>query len=198
MMEDIKIYVLRQVAESISEGDNDSAKAIIKKGYPFSPVKRKLRTYTIQEMMGQFFRDGFIDRYSGEKLVNPGMLRVLSEEMPDEFPYQAHWKTDECHMAYWDFQPTVDHIKPIALGGEDKADNWASTSMVNNSVKSNFTLEQLGWTLKQSGDIKDWDGLSQLFIKIVDENVSLLKIKKIKEWYVTTKKTLEQLGLRFN
>ncbi len=58
------------------------------------------------------------------------MLRVMSEKMPDVFPFQAHWKTDECHMAYWDYQPTVDHIKPIALGGKDKPSNWAATSMV--------------------------------------------------------------------
>ncbi len=193
-MDDFRIEALRKAAESISEGDDISAREIIKNGYPFTPVKREARNYTIQEMIDQFFRDGFIDRYSGERLVNPGILRALSEEMPDEFPYQAHWKTDECHMAYWDFQPTVDHIVPISLGGDNKAENWASTSMVNNSSKSNFTLEQLGWTLKQPGDIKDWDGLSQLFVQIVDENELLLKIKKIKQWYLATKIALERLG----
>lgn len=28
--------------------------------------------------MEQFFRDGFIDRYSGKKLINPGMLLTMS------------------------------------------------------------------------------------------------------------------------
>ena len=28
----------------------------------------------------------------------------------------AHWKMEECHNAYWEFVPTVDHIYPVALG----------------------------------------------------------------------------------
>ncbi len=188
MVNDIKVEILKQVAKLIEVGEYNTAKGLVNKKYPFIPVKKELRTYTMQEMMGQFFRDGFMDRYSGDKLINPGMLRVLSEKMPEEFPYQAHWKTDECHMAYWEFQPTIDHIVPIAHGGEDKVTNWATTSMVNNSAKSNFTLDQLGWTLKPRGDIVEWDGLSQLFIKIVDENKSLLETKKIREWYSVTKK----------
>jgi hypothetical protein len=192
-MEYNKIDVLKKAAESIFEGNSELAKKYIEVGYPFTPVKRDTRTYTVQEMIEQFYRDGFVDRYSGERLINPGMLRVMSEKLPDVFPYQAHWKTEECHMAYWDFQPTVDHVKPIALGGKDQADNWASTSMVNNSSKSNFTLEQLGWTLKKPGDIEEWDGLSKVFIKIVEDDPSLLNIKKIKEWYVATKRTKAKL-----
>lgn len=185
-----KIDVLSVVAQAIVDGENEYAEKCIQNGYPFVPVRRESRSYTVKEMMEQFFRDGFIDRYTGEKLVNPGMLRVMSAKIPDEFPYQAHWKTDECHMAYWDFQPTVDHIYPIALGGKDEPSNWASTSMLNNSAKSNFTLEQLGWTLKDPGNIKDWDGLSELFVKAVENDKSLLDIKKIKEWYIATKNML--------
>lgn len=194
-MNEMKIDVLQKTAESICKRDYDSAKEYIHSGYPFMPVKRDARTYTVLEMMEQFYRDGFIDRYSGEKLLNPGILRVMSEKLGESFPYQAHWKTDECHMAYWDYQPTVDHIKPIALGGRDCAENWASTSMVNNSTKSNFTLEQLGWSLKEPGKIEDWDGLSSIFIKTVDGDESLLKVKKIKEWYVATKKVIAMIGV---
>ncbi len=188
MLNDNKVEILKQVAKLIEIGECSAAKGLVNKKYPFRPIKKVLRSYTMKVMMEQFFRDGFIDRYSGDKLINPGMLRVLSEKMPKEFPYQAHWKTDECHMAYWEFQPTIDHIVPIAHGGEDKVANWATTSMVNNSAKSNFTLEQLGWTLKSQGDITEWDGLSQLFIKIVDENKSLLEVKKIRGWYRATKR----------
>lgn len=34
----------------------------------------------------------------------------------------------ECHNAYWEFVPTIDHIVPVALGGEDNTDNYATTS----------------------------------------------------------------------
>ena len=33
---------------------------------------------TDKEKINQFKRDGFIDRYTGQKLVNPGVLRVMS------------------------------------------------------------------------------------------------------------------------
>ena len=78
--------------------------------------------------MLQFCRDGFIDRYSGQKLVNPGMIRAFSHYFPEEFPFHKNWKMSECHIAYWEFIPTVDHIVPIALGGADNETNWASTS----------------------------------------------------------------------
>ena len=82
--------------------------------------------------MEQFVRDGFIDRYSGQKLVNPGLLKVLSHYMPETVPYHAHWKMESCHNAYWEFVPTVDHIYPVALGGTDSSENWATTSMLHN------------------------------------------------------------------
>ena len=171
---------------------------VIDENYPFVPIKKEGRHYTIKQMTEQFFRDGFIDRYTGQRLVNPGMLRVLSEEIPNSFPFQEHWKTDSCHIAYWEYQPTVDHIYPVSLGGKDEPENWASTSMINNSVKSNFTLEQLGWTLKDKGNINDWDGLSALFVQIVLKNTELLKIKRIKDWFTATRAILTELDLLYN
>ncbi|MDO5557037.1 MAG: HNH endonuclease [Clostridia bacterium] len=190
-MKDIKIEALIEAINLLNTGRNDLAEQIINNKYPFNAIKNSGRNYTIKQMMEQFFIDGFIDRYSGKRLINPGMLRALSEMMPSVFPYQAHWKTDECHIAYWDYQPTVDHIYPVSLGGKDSKENWATTSMVNNSAKSNFTLEQLNWTLKDKGDIKEWDGLSKDFIELVNKKPSLLKIKRINSYYTATKELLE-------
>lgn len=192
MVPDKKINAISSAADKLLSDDINTAKKIIEKEYPFSPIKKEGRNYTISEMMEQFFHDGFIDRYSGEKLINPGMLRVMSFKMPDVFPFHEHWKTDSCHMAYWDLQPTVDHIYPVSLGGKDSPENWASTSMINNSAKANFTLEQLGWTLKEKGDIRDWDGLSVIFVRMVETDEELLKINKIKQWYNVTTKLLEK------
>ncbi len=133
--------------------------------------------------MEQFIRDGFIDRYSGKKLVNPGILKVLSHYMPETFPYHSHWKMEECHNAYWEFVPTVDHIYPVALGGADSMENWATTSMLHNSIKSSWTLEQLEWKLYDAGDYSQYDGLTELFIKLVRADEELLKDTYIKRWY---------------
>ncbi len=194
-MTDDKVEVLHQVAILLHDKDFVLAEKILNGKYPFIPIKSSGRNYTVKQMVTQFFNDGFIDRYSGKRLVNPGILRIMSEMLPEAFPYQAHWKTDECHMAYWDLQPTVDHIYPVSLGGKDTSENWATTSMVNNSIKNNFTLEQLGWTLKNKGDIQNWDGLSKIFIEIVEQDESLLRISRIKNYYTATKEVMEELAL---
>ncbi|MBQ3049618.1 MAG: HNH endonuclease [Oscillospiraceae bacterium] len=107
--------------------------------------------------------------------------------MPEKFPYHPHWKMDECHNAYWELIPTVDHIYPIALGGEDSEENYATTSMLHNSIKNNWTLEQLQWTLYPAGNYDEWDGLTNLFILLVEQNKELLKDAYIKRWYAISK-----------
>ena len=77
---------------------------------------------------------------------------------------------EECHSAYWELVPTIDHIIPIAIGGEDNPSNYATTSMLHNSVKSNWTIEQLNWKLYPAGDINEYDGLTGLFVRLT-ENV---------------------------
>jgi hypothetical protein len=77
----------------------------------------------------------------------------------------------------------VDHIYPVALGGADSEENWATTSMLHNSIKSNWTLEQLQWKLYDAGRFEDWDGLTGLFLKLVEQNDELLKDSYIRRWY---------------
>ena len=186
-----KVQALEMAAKEILKGEIESAKNIIKTEYPFNKLTSTGRHYTDKQKMAQFVRDGFIDRYSGKKLLNPGLLKVLSYYMPDIFPYHAHWKMEECHNAYWEFVPTVDHIYPVALGGADSEENWASTSMLHNSIKNNWTLEQLQWKLYDAGDIQDWDGLTNLFIKLVETNESMLEDSYIKKWYTLSKNVID-------
>lgn len=172
-----------QAGKLVLNGALDDAKQTITTGYPFVQIESTSRTYTDKQKMQQFIKDGFIDRYSGQKLVNPGFLKVLSYYMPEEFPYHAHWKMEACHNAYWEFIPTVDHIYPVALGGADSEENWATTSMLHNSIKNNWTLEQLNWKLYDAGNYEEWDGLTALFVQLVNQNEELLKDAYIKRWY---------------
>ena len=107
--------------------------------------------------------------------------------MPDVFPYHAHWKMEECYNVYWELVLTVDHIYPVALGGEDLEENWATTSMLHISIKSNWTLEQSQWRLYGAGDYEEWDGLTALFVELVDADSSLLRDGYIKKWYKLSK-----------
>lgn len=178
-----KIKTIEKAAKEVLSGSVEVAKGTIKNEYPFVILSANKRAYTNKQKMKQFVKDGFIDRYSGKKLLNPGILKVLSNYMPEEFPYHSHWKMEECHNAYWEFVPTVDHIYPVALGGADSEENWATTSMIHNSIKSNWTLEQLGWKLYDAGDYKEWDGLTDLFVKLVEADKQLLEDSYIKTWY---------------
>ena len=184
--------VLKQAAEFLLAGKLEEAGLVIQECYSFISTRRESRQYSAVEQIRQFFKDGFIDRYFGSKLINPGMLRLFSEKLPEEFPYHPHWKTDVSHIAYWDYQPTIDHIVPITRGGKNDAINFATTSMKGNLAKKNYTLEQLNWHLYPEGDIRDWDGLSWLFVEIVKKEPELLQVNGIKFWYKATKSVIEE------
>jgi hypothetical protein len=107
---------IKQACIAVSENTLSKAKNIINSEYPFAPLQNVERKYTDYEKTKIFIRDGFIDRYSGNKLIFPPVLRVLSKLMPEDFPFQKNWKTSECHIAYWQLLPTIDHITPVSQG----------------------------------------------------------------------------------
>lgn len=94
-------------------------------------------------------------------------------------------------MAYWELVPTIDHINPIAAGGKDEEHNIITTSQLNNSIKSNWTLEQLRWKIYDAGDIKEWDGLTKIFIDLVEKDITLLSDNYIKRWYSISKSLIK-------
>ena len=180
-----------QILENISNlllGDKiDEARLTIQNEYPHKYIESEKRSYTIKEKMEQFLRDGFIDRYTGERLINPGILKVVTHYFPEDFPFDSHWKMTKTHIAYWDLIPTIDHIVPIAKGGLDNPSNWATTSMKNNSIKSNYSLDEINWELHPVGSLSEWDGLTKLFVELVDKNNYLLQDSYIKSWYKISK-----------
>lgn len=182
-----KSNVIANIATMLLENNKAAAQAIICQEYPHTYYEIEKRTYTTAQKMKQFISDGFIDRYTGEKLLNPGILKIISHYFPNEFPYHPHWKMTETHIAYWELIPTIDHIYPIAKGGEDNENNWVTTSMKNNSIKSNYTIDEIHWKLYPKGEISEWDGLTKVFLELVDNNQELLEDAYIKSWYKVSK-----------
>ncbi len=182
-MEKDKSTIISNILKKLLVSDENAAKQIISADYPHRIFEVEKRSYTIAQKMEQFIRDGFVDRYTGEKLLNPGALKVISLYFPDDFPFQPHWKMTETHVAYWELVPTIDHIYPIAKGGVDNKDNWVTTSMKNNSIKSNYTIDEIHWNLHPKGNIRDWDGLTGVFVELVDKNKRLLNDTYVKNWY---------------
>lgn len=182
-----KALIIMEACTALLNNSKESAIEVINYKYKFVNKEIRSRSYTKKQKMKVFLRDGFIDRYTGDKLLIPGILKVLSVYYPKEFPYQAHWKMEQTHIAYWELVPTIDHIIPIAVGGEDKEENWVTTSMLHNSIKSNWTLDQIGWKVVNPGNLKEWDGLTNLFIALVENDNELLKDTYIKRWYMLVK-----------
>lgn len=183
-----KSEIVSNIVAMLLEEKEKSARDIICQEYPHTYFEVDKRTYTIMQKMNQFVSDGFIDRYTEKKLLNPGILKVISHYFPEKFPYHPHWKMTQTHIAYWELIPTIDHIYPIAKGGVDREENWVTTSMKNNSIKSNYSIDEIHWTLFPKGDIADWDGLTNVFLKLVDKKAELLNDNYIRNWYVASKK----------
>lgn len=186
---------IKNACRLISAEDLIGASRIIATNYPFNPLQNPGRNYTSTMMTKIFLRDGFIDRYRGTKLVFPPVLRLLSHYLPTEFPYHKNGKMREGHVAYWELFPTIDHIVPVARGGSDSNDNYVCCSMLTNSIKSNWTLEQLQWHLLPKGDLTEWDGLIGWFLHQVGADPVILENSYIKRWYTAATKSIHNSSL---
>lgn len=178
-----KLNVLMEALADLARGEVESASARISAGYPFEPRERRKRSWTQRRALSVFLRDGFVDRYTSERLVYPGALRVLSLLVPRAFPAHPNWKMSETHMAYWELFPTLDHILPIGRGGADTDENLVTTSMLHNQAKSSWTLDELGWKLYPAGNATDWDGLLIATSSLIEARPELLNDKYLRGWH---------------
>ena len=178
-----KSEIIQRVCDALEKGNPLKASEIARRDYPFVPYRTVKRRYSEHQSTQVFCRDGFVDRYSGARLVFPGALRLLSKVLPQEFPAHPNWKMSESHIVFWELFPTIDHILPIARGGADEEANWVTTSMVRNSAKSNWTLEELGWELVARGDANNWDGLMTWFVSIIGQNENFLEDPYLMRWH---------------
>ena len=194
MLADRTKTILR-VCEHIAAKDFEIAKQVVEAEYPFVSIRKTSRNYTPLLMTSIYIRDGFIDRYRSTRLVFPPVLRLLSDYLPDVFPFHKNGKMSEGHIAYWELFPTIDHVVPVARGGTDTMDNWVCCSMLTNSIKSNWTLDQLQWKIHDRGDFKVWDGMIGWFQRQVSEDPNVSKSPYIKKWYSAAKKAVAKNSL---
>ena len=193
-----KAGVLADVCAALAVGDSSKAKTILQEGYPFVPVEKIARRYSERESMKLFIRDGFIDRYTGNSLVNPGVLRLLHIALEDDFPADPNWKVSGTHPAFWELFPTVDHVVPVSRGGPDDESNWVTASMLRNQAKNQWTLEDLGWELHPPGAVAEWDGLSRWLVDYLAANPIALAAAAephrgyVRRWVIATKAALEE------
>ena len=177
-----KALIIKNLCELLLEDKKKDCIDFAMSNYPFANNPITKRCYSRYQMCRVFLRDGFIDRYSGDKLLFPRIIMILTIELPEIFKYHTNWKMSETHMAYWELFPTIDHLVPVARGVEDNENNWITTSMVRNSAKSNWTIEELGWKLYNKGLLENWDGLINCFLELTDKNPIYEKNGYINGW----------------
>jgi 5-methylcytosine-specific restriction endonuclease McrA len=187
-----KAMVVADVGRALAAGDETRARDMLQTQYPFEPVATVAGRLPQALAMRVYQRDGFVDRYSGRRLIFPAALRVVSELLPREFPHQNNWKMDVCHFGYYELSAVVDHVKPRARGGTNDMANLVTTSTVRNSAKSNFTLEELGWKLLDDTELDKWDGMTGWFFEMTERQPKLLEVSDIRGWWHTAREGIER------
>jgi hypothetical protein len=185
-----KAEVIHRVCQALARNEQGAASALAKESYPFRPAANGGRKYSAHQMTRVFLRDGFVDRYSGTRLVFPGTLRLLSQLMPEEFPAHPNWKMSDSHIVYWELFPTIDHVVPVARGGTDDDSNWVTTSMLRNAAKANWTLEELGWSLLPAGNVREWDGLMAWFVDYTRKHPKMILDRYLTRWRLAALRAL--------
>ncbi len=96
-----KPQILKQVCEALLQDRTVDARHIAQTQYPFESIAKERREYCELESTRVFIRDGFVDRYSGQRLIFPGTLRLLSTLLPESFPFHTNWMISKTHRMYW-------------------------------------------------------------------------------------------------
>lgn len=189
-----KAKLIENTCELLLNNKKQEGIDFVNKNYPYVETLPHKRQYSKYQMCKIFLNDGFIDRYSGDKLLFPGIIKILTIEFPEIFKYHRNWKMAETHMIYWDLFPTIDHLIPIARGGKDNEDNWITTSMIRNSAKSNWIIEEIGWELHDKGNLENWDGLINYFIDLTNKNKDYEKDNYVKAWKAALLKAMNEMN----
>ncbi len=201
--------VIMDACLAFSDEGKEASQEILRLRYPFDPLQkprpvrrdkasmeRKVEASDFWKedhasMMRVFARDGFMNRFTGELLINPVVLRLLSREMPSVIPYQMSWRVGEIHIAYYDLCACITSLMPEPRVGSDAECNQLTTTMPYVLARSDSTVEEMGWRLTREGYVDEWDGMSSWYVDHVKENQELRSINYFNLWYIAAKKVLE-------
>lgn len=115
------------------------------------------RSPPAQTIAAVYERDQFTCRYCARWTIPTQILRLISAEFPEEFPFHPNWRRDVAPRAYWDISTSVDHVDAVALGGDVKdPQNLATACARCQYQKSSRPLEALGWRLTGPAPAGSW------------------------------------------
>lgn len=155
--------VLAQALQRLVEGDREGARVVIDE-IRFVPEPKRVERWPATSVVARVYaRDCYHCRYCGEKTILTAVMRLVSRLFPDEFPMHRNWKADETHPAFVARSATLDHVVPIAGGGDPLDEtNLVTACWGCNRRKGDLTLDELGWHLRDPAD-RAWRGLTELY-----------------------------------
>jgi 5-methylcytosine-specific restriction endonuclease McrA len=175
--------VLRHVIAARLRGDDEEAARAIAE-IRFEPAPRRTEKWPTRTVIAQVYRRDFYHcRYCGEKVILTPVMRLVSRLYPGEFPYHPNWKSDATHPAFVSRSATLDHVVPIADGGDplDPA-NLVTACWGCNRRKGDLRLEEIGWALVEPAD-HEWHGLEELFNPLW-ETVGRPQLSEDETWWL--------------
>ncbi len=160
---DYYLGTLQQGLIALQSGDRIDANSTICGLASSLPARVPRRSPSPHMVVAVLRRDHFTCRYCGGQLVPTPVLRAVSLVWPDEIPWNKNWRADSTHPIHVTRSASIDHVSPHAHGGlDDTLDNLATACWACNTSKGEFTLEQLGWVLREPPH-DDWDGLVSFY-----------------------------------
>lgn len=204
-----KHEIIMDACIALSHGEREESLEIIRKHYPFDAralprqvprpsgiiVEDKVEVWrhwheNFALKMRVFCRDGFINRFTGELLIFPAVLGLLSKEFPADFPYQQAWELGEVHIAYYDLGACASKLLLPSRGGSEAEDNLITTTMPYVLARGNCTVEEVGWRLTRVGYVEEWDGMSTWYVEYVNDHPEIRNLNFFNQWYNAAKQTL--------
>lgn len=155
--------VLERTLRRVVAGDFDGGRAVLDE-IRVEPAPKRVERWPATSVIARIYeRDAYQCRYCGEKTILTPVMRLLSRLFPEQFPMHSNWKADQTHPAFVSRSATLDHVVPIAGGGDPVAeDNLVTACWGCNRRKGDLTLEELGWLLRAPIN-PTWRGLTELY-----------------------------------
>jgi 5-methylcytosine-specific restriction endonuclease McrA len=134
---------------------------------PFIPQERRAGTVIGDRARRVFRRDHWTCCYCGRLLIEAHVLALIGQLAGDALPWRSHAMPPAgTHPAIERLYPNVEHVLPLARGGQNDENNLRACCTPCNEWKGDRTLQEAGVELVPAGE--GWDGLEPMLRPLQD------------------------------
>lgn len=132
---------------------------------PILPDRERVRAIGRERAVAVFRRDHWACCYCGRLLVHANVLEHVARLVGDVFPWVSHHMPKAgTHPAIERLYPNVEHVLPLARGGDNSDENVRACCTPCNEWKGDCTPEEASLTPQPVG--AGWDGLEPLLVPL--------------------------------